>query len=653
MDFASIEWRNGQPYSEKFDDVYYSINNGLAESDYVFLQQNGLHQRFACANHFVIAETGFGTGLNFALTLQLWDKIAPATAQLDYFGIEFAPLSPDDIRRVAARWPELAAYFSEFINRYPLPVAGRHMYYVLNDRVRLHLCFMDICDALQSESLAVDAWYLDGFSPAKNPEIFNHRVFGLLAQNSAPNATLATYSAAGFVRRGLVEAGFSVEKRKGHGNKREMIMAQFPAAGRALVNASPWTQLPQPVQHSKHAVIIGAGLAGLSAAWSLIRRGWRISLIDHHAEVAGEASGNPVGLVLPRLSVDDAIDTQFYRAAFLHAITELDNLQAQYSSLHDRPVAWCKQGVYLGMRLSRADRMLERNDFHADFIQPAVNNNSGINLPADSGLLFMPSAGWASPELLCRDIRDTCGDALQYHQAEVVSLVQDVRKQGNVWQCLSLSRQLIAESEVLILANGTNAAKFQQTQWMPVSSVRGQLTELSLKQGVTACAPACSFEHYLAPSVANERRYFCGASYHPDDSCEALRDSDQHDNIEFAEKLFPGMFEVPVQLQGRTGFRAVSEDRMPLVGPIADLAWFEHEYHDLCHGRAGHHYPTANYLPGLYVTAAHGSRGMTSCFISAEVIAAQIEGTPLPLARNIVDLLNPARFIIRRLKRGD
>lgn len=653
MDFASIEWRNGQPYSQKFDDVYYSVNNGLAESDYVFLQQNGLQQRFANAKHFVIAETGFGTGLNFALTLQLWEALAPATAQLDYFGIEFAPLSPDDIRRVAAQWPELEAYFSELIKCYPLPVVGRHMCYVLNNRVRLHLCFMDVCDALQTESLAVDAWYLDGFSPAKNPEIFNHRVFSLLAQNSAPNATLTTYSAAGFVRRGLVDAGFSVEKRKGHGNKREMIMAQFPATGCVLAEALPWTQLSQPVLHSKHAVVIGAGLAGLSAAWSLIRRGWRISLIDQHAEVAGEASGNPVGLVLPRLTVDDVLDTQFYRAAFLHAIAELDNLQAQHSVAGDGHKAWCKQGVYLGMALSRAERMLERNTFHADYIQRAVNNSSGINLPADSELLFIPSAGWASPEMLCRDIRGACGDALQYHQAEVVSLVQDVRKQGNVWQCLSSSRQLIAESEVLILANGTNAAKFQQTQWMPVRPVRGQLTQLLLKQGVTARVPACSFEHYLAPSVDADHSYFCGASYHPDDSCEKLRDSDQQDNIEFTEKLFPGMFEVPVQLQGRTGFRAVSEDRIPLVGPVADAAWFEREYHDLSHGRAARYYADANYLPGLYVSAAHGSRGMTSCFISAEVIAAQIEGTPLPLARNIIDLLNPARFIIRRLKRGD
>ena len=652
MDYASITWRNGQPYCENFDDVYYSANNGLAESEYVFLQQNNLAARFASADHFVIAETGFGSGLNFALTLSLWDKLAPATAQLDYFGIEFAPMSPDDMRRTAAQWPHLEHYFTELLQHYPLPMAGRHLCYLLNHRVRLHLCYMDVTEALQEQSLAVDAWYLDGFSPAKNPQIFNQHVFGLLAQNSALNATLATYTAAGFVRRGLEQAGFKVEKRKGHGNKREMISAQFLVSAKPAVLGAPWLQLPRPVAHQKHVIVLGAGLAGLCTARSLTRRGWRVSLIDQHADEAAGASGNPVGLVLPRFSVDDTRDAQFYRAAFLFAIAELDELQTQYAATSNKSF-WNRRGVYCGMPASRAARMLQRHEFHVDYIRRVNGACDTMRYPAETDLLFVPSAGWASPRMLCRVMRLVCGEALQYQHAEVSRLSQ-VCHDGRVkWQCLSSAGDMLAEAEILVLANGVHVNKFPQTAWLPVRTVRGQLTELELKPDVIAPKQACSFEHYLAPSVDKDRSYYCGASYQLDDDCMQLRVSDQQNNYEFAENIYPGMFEVPVKLQGRTGFRAVSDDRMPIVGPVPDVEWFENEYHDLRYGRPAQGYANARYLPGLFMTAAHGSRGMTSCFMSAELLAAQIEGSPNPLEKAVVDALNPARFIIRRLKRGD
>jgi tRNA 5-methylaminomethyl-2-thiouridine biosynthesis bifunctional protein len=178
------------------------------------------------------------------------------------------------------------------------------------------------------------------------------------------------------------------------------------------------------------------------------------------------------------------------------------------------------------------------------------------------------------------------------------------------------------------------------------------LTELKLKPGAQPPIPTLSFGHYLAPGLKHESGYYCGASYQLDDADTALRDSDQQANIDFLQDYFPGLFEVPDKLQGRTGFRAVSDDRMPVVGPVPDMAWFDREYHDLHHGRSGQGYASAQYLPGLYASAAHGSRGMTSCFLSAEVVAAEIESTPAPLEQDIINALNPARFIIRRLKRG-
>jgi tRNA 5-methylaminomethyl-2-thiouridine biosynthesis bifunctional protein len=651
MEYASIEWRDGQPWSRDFDDVYFSVNDGRGESEHVFLQQNDLSTRFAEADRFVIAETGFGTGLNFALTLKLWQEYAPEHAQLDYFAIDFAPLSPADISRVASIWPDLEDCFAAFLECYPLPVAGRHMRAMLNGRVRLHLVFMDVVEALQNESLAVDTWFLDGFSPAKNPQIWNQSVYALLAQNSAPAATLATYSAAGAVRRGLVQAGFTVEKRTGHGNKREMIVARLATASNAQPVTAPWFRLPEIVYAKKQGIVIGAGLAGLAVAWSLIQRGWTITIIDKHADIAAEASGNPSGLVQPRLSVDNSVDTQFYATAFLHALSRLKLLQTAYQTETGKNL-WQGKGVYCAIPSKRARQLLNRNQFHADYVRSVEHEITCMPLMPGTDVLQIPSAGWASPKLICDAIQKACGDKLSYVQANISSIHQQESVKGKKWKLMSDEQDVLFETELLVLANGIHATKFMQTDWMPVRSARGQLTRLKLKSD--AISPECAFSanHYLAPSLNNDSIYYCGASYDLDDDCAELRESDQNTNWAFAEQCYPGIFQRPTTLDGRTGFRAVSDDRMPIVGPVPDVTWFETEYGDLKHGRPAQNYASASYLQGLYISAAHGSRGMTSCFLAAEIVAAQIEMTPLPVDQSVIEAINPARFIIRRLKRG-
>jgi tRNA 5-methylaminomethyl-2-thiouridine biosynthesis bifunctional protein len=270
----------------------------------------------------------------------------------------------------------------------------------------------------------------------------------------------------------------------------------------------------------------------------------------------------------------------------------------------------------------------------------------------ETDVLQIPSAGWASPELICDAIRKACGDRLSYVQANISSLDQLESVKGKNWRLMSEGQDVLFETELLVLANGIHATEFMQTDWMPVRSARGQLTRLKLQSGVVA--PECAFSagHYISPSLNNDSVYYCGASYHLDDGCTELRESDQNTNWAFAEQCCPGSFQRPQTLDGRTGFRAVSDDRMPVVGPVPDATWFETEYGDLKHGRPVQSYADACYLQGLYVTAAHGSRGMTSCFLAAEIIAAQIETTPLPVDQHMIETISPARFIVRRLKRG-
>ena len=651
MDYAVIEWRDGQPYSKDFDDVYFSVNDGRAESEYVFLQQNDLAERFSTADKFVIAETGFGTGLNFALTLKCWQACAPADAQLDYFGIDFSPLSPEDILRAAGCWPELAVYFAAFLKDYPLPVVGRHLCSIANGRVRLHLVFMDVAEALENETLGVDAWFLDGFSPPKNPQIWNQKIYSLLAQNSAPSASLATYSAAGAVRRGLAEAGFAVEKRPGHGNKREMLVARFVDHETLRSVCSPWYAMPRSLVTSKHAVVLGAGLAGLAVAWSLIKRGWTITLVDKHTAVAQEASGNAVGLVLPRLSVAVTHDARFYSSAFLHAVSALNQLQTRHRSVTGNDI-WCGDGVYSAMPEKRAQRLLDSHHFHADYLRQMNRADTHYQIPPDSSVLWLSQAGWASPAGVCAAMLHACGDSLCFAQATIASIQQETSGQANAWKLLSAEQDVLFESEHVVLANGTHVTGFPQTQWLPVSSARGQLTELVLKNGTRRPEHAYSAEQYLAPALNAEHSYYCGASYHLNDDCVELRAVDQQSNFEFVEQCCPGIFQLADGPAGRVGFRAVSDDRLPIIGPVPDVKWFEQHYSDLQHGRPEKNYASAKHLAGLYVSAAHGSRGITSCFLAGEVIAAQIENTPLPVESAVAAIVNPARFIIRRLKRG-
>jgi len=231
LDLPMLHWQDGQPYSERYGDVYFSTDSGLEETRHVFLQGNDLARRFAAlqaGESFCIGETGFGTGLNFLCTWQLFEQCAPAGASLDFFSVEKFPLDDDELRAALALWPELAAQAATLRARWRRRVPGWNRWSFADGRVRLTLAIEDVADAVpQLPEAAVDAWFLDGFSPAKNPEMWSDEVLSALARASHAGTTLATYTCAGWVRRGLQQSGFTVERVPGFGRKREMVRGQF------------------------------------------------------------------------------------------------------------------------------------------------------------------------------------------------------------------------------------------------------------------------------------------------------------------------------------------------------------------------------------------------------------------------------------------
>ncbi len=217
----SLRWEEEVPVSVVFDDPYYSRADGLAEARHVFLDGNDLPARFSQAEGFHIAELGFGTGLNFLAAVASWRSVAPPGVSLRYTAFELYPMSATEIGRALKPWPELASDASALCAQWPAPE-------IALDRARLNLVTGDARDRVPLWPDAADAWFLDGFAPARNPELWEPDLMQTVYDHTVPGGTAATYSAAGAVRRALAAAGFSVAKRPGFGRKRDMTVARRP-----------------------------------------------------------------------------------------------------------------------------------------------------------------------------------------------------------------------------------------------------------------------------------------------------------------------------------------------------------------------------------------------------------------------------------------
>ncbi len=362
---ASLTFNNeGTPVSRDFDDVYFSNDDGLEETRYVFLNGNQLPERFMThpRDNFVVAESGFGTGLNF---LTLWQAFAAfraahpdATLQrLHFISFEKFPLTLADLQSAHAHWPELAPWAQALQAQWPMALPGCQRLLLDGGRVTLDLWLGDINALVETlddtHNRQVDAWFLDGFAPSKNPDMWTPGLFAAMARLARPDGTLATFTSAGFVRRGLIEAGFQVVKRKGFGRKREMLVGTLNPDAAPPARA-PW-YARRPASGDKDAAIVGGGIASALLALALQTRGWQVTLYCEDDAPARGASGNRQGALYPLLSHHDAALSAFFPAAFTFARRLYDALPVSFDK------DWC--GVtQLGWdekSQTKIDRMLE------------------------------------------------------------------------------------------------------------------------------------------------------------------------------------------------------------------------------------------------------------------------------------------------------
>ncbi|RKW12405.1 MAG: FAD-dependent oxidoreductase, partial [Cardiobacterium sp.] len=315
LDYARLNLDDaGNPRSERYHDIYYS-GNGFAETEHTYINGNRLHERFArCTGNITIGEIGYGTGLNLIHTADAFLHDAPPSARLHYLSFERHPIATSDLARLWQNWPQ-PALRAAILAQNPHNHAGHHLLKI-HPRIHLHLILGDIRDTLPPLRARVDAWYLDGFAPAKNPDCWTPALMQEIARHSAPGATIATFSAAATVRDALSQAGFTPEKIPGYGAKRDMLTATLTT----LPAPRPhWNN--QPAAADGPVAIIGAGIAGSTTARALAESGRRVTL--YHSDAHPAASHVP--LAVPYLNPDseDSPDRPYQLATWHHAMRAL------------------------------------------------------------------------------------------------------------------------------------------------------------------------------------------------------------------------------------------------------------------------------------------------------------------------------------------
>lgn len=664
--------RDGMPVSTAFDDVYFSREGGVAETEHVFLRGNGLPARWqaACSNGdddarvgsveplgerrargqgprqhsyfcpaeprsfsaegtkgtkrslqgFTLCELGFGTGLNFLVTMKEFRATAPVNAKLHYIAIEKFPFAPESLRALLAQQPELAHEAEILLAAYPLRLPGIHRIHLGN--VTLTLCFGDVVEMLEAIHTPINAWYLDGFSPAKNGQMWGEAIYQQMRRLSAPGSTFATFTAASHVRRGLEAVGFTVTKTRGFAHKREMsvgvLRVESPASSEEAVASYPSPVTSEegvasgqsPVVSEDEAgsavIIIGAGIAGATLARALAERGYRVTVLERQ-HVASGASGNRAGVLFPHITKRWGTSSAWYFTAYGYALRELQRWQAQ-------GLAFTQTSCGM-LRLPRnaeeeivLTHVQETHGLDAGIVHwlPREAASAHAGVPLETGAAFFPAGTWLNPEQLCAALLQHAHITVREHSA-----VQSLNRRGDHWRITLASGEAI-EAVICCITAAHESAVLLNDYGITLGSVGGQVSEFS---GDNAAVNLRSILCHSGYAIPTHKTLTVGATYHRDDMLEVT--AARHDENRAAlSAIVPSMPALEI-VSGRSSIRATTPDRMPYIGAID---------------------------AGLYVATGFGSRGLLSAPLAAEIIASEVAGETPPVTQALLHTVRPMRF---------
>ncbi|WP_341889273.1 bifunctional tRNA (5-methylaminomethyl-2-thiouridine)(34)-methyltransferase MnmD/FAD-dependent 5-carboxymethylaminomethyl-2-thiouridine(34) oxidoreductase MnmC [Variovorax sp. YR752] len=626
---------DGLPFAVHYGDRYHPRAGALEQARHVFLGGSGLPRRWAGRERFVIAETGFGLGNNFLAAWAAWRRDEKRCERLHFLSVELHPPRVEDL----LAWPrdaEIQPLADQLARQWPALTPGLHTLRFDDDRVWLQLAFGDVADWLPEWVARIDAFFLDGFAPDRNPRMWEPRLFKSLARLAAPGGTAATWSAASAVREGLQSAGFEVHKAPGHGGKRDITLAHFvpPVTRRS---APPGRPREREVDH--HALVIGGGLAGCAAAWALAEQGWRSTVIERHSEPACEASGNPGGIFHGIVTRDDGLHARWHRAAAL-----------AFAPVASEAILSGVPGAVDGLlRLEReagdAAAMaasLRRLGLPASYVEAldAAEASRRAGLLLTSPAWFYPAGGWLSPRALSAWYLRRAGALASWQGGAVVERLQ---RDGEVWQAVDARGTVLASSRTVVLANGAGAMRLLGAPDWPIESIRGQVSI-----GPAAALPLprlpVTGSGYLLPAVGGQQAVF-GATAQADDADGSVRQADHRLNI---DRLAALLGQAPAlraeDLAGRVGWRCTAGDRLPVIGGAPDES-------SPAVGSADQ----PRFVPrreGLFMFTALGSRGIGMSALGARLLAAWVTAAPSPVEASLMDAVDPARFTARARRKS-
>jgi tRNA 5-methylaminomethyl-2-thiouridine biosynthesis bifunctional protein len=683
---ATIHYNEqGTPVSDHFGDVYFSNDSGLLETEYVFLQHNGLPQRWSSHDrrHFHIIETGFGTGLNFLVTLQHFVRFLAQIPtherilqRLYFTSTEKFPLRHADLANALASWPQLAAESHALLAQYPNTLAGCHRLYFADGAVVLDLWLGDILDTLPAlaklhvaaeqdrtnphppnvvsahysaqgvSPYSADAWYLDGFAPSKNPQMWQDELFQSMAALSRAGTTVATFTSAGLVRRGLQQAGFVVQKTKGFGRKREMAMGMMPAA-------DDITTTPPSSDTQKTWLIVGAGLAGLTTALHLVECGLppqvELYIVTADAEPGMGASHNRQGALYPQLHSQLDADSQLH----LHCFAAANRF---YQRWHQR---FAEHGIDFAMQACgvlqlacndklalRQQKICQHSAWPEQVFQAVdaktASSIAGITVPF-SGLYFA-DGGWVAPKQFCHAAWQYLQRQPRVHCLSQAELVDVTRAQASVespprwqlqWRSTEFDKGAAQDSALtllpppdlppppslppyadkVLLAAGAGLVSLPIAAAQGFNRVRGQVSHVDAP-ALAALRTVICHQGYITPQW--QQQHCVGASFDRDTPVATLKDSDDTDNLALVNQVFaePDWFQGAAVVGRKAGLRCTVPGHIPKVGAIQ---------------------------PDLYVFGGLGARGLLFAPLLSQHLAAELTQQPSPLSYALQQLIQPKR----------
>ena len=683
---AAVNWNDkAKPSSLLFDGYYFDSNIGIQKNRCMFLEKNLLsaQRSFDMKHSFTVGETGFGAGINFLITAKLWLKYSSGQKKsgvLHFVSVEKFPLSKKNLQRILSLVPELSELGKELIDIYPPPIPGIHKLYLKNKRIVLTLMYGDGYDMLSSirnsdhpffqrkNNPTFDAWFLDGFSPTKNKNMWSEKLFEVVANLSNSGAIFLASTSESIVKRRLEKYGFDIKSSSKTTHPDNTLIGKFTTPCLPFIpedqwipsrfnssHKAPWYLTPK-IAKPKKAIVIGGGIAGCSTARALAERGISVTLVERHKKIGQEASGNAQGIIYPKLSSSISMIARFGVSTLLAASRYYDKFLDS-----DTDATFGNRCGVLILPKSISDEenfksiaLLFPNDFVRLLNNKALEQQAGVPLANTYGLFF-PELGWISPPKVCESLIHHPLISLCTAEVEQIDFRRPLKGKGKVWVALNHTDNIIESAPVIVVACAFDSSKFNQTNHLPLTKVRGQTTAIPQTKETHSLDTILCGDGYILPPL--DGMHTLGATYSLNENQTTNRLTDHKTNIRQIGAIDSvlGKNFITINensLEGRTSFRCATPDFLPIAGPAPKLGDYIASY-KLMQKNARAHIPVAGPTwEGLYLNIGHGSRGLSYAPMCAELVASQICNEIPPLELDLRQALHPGRFIIRDIKRG-